>query len=177
MKPGLFLADGTIELEQEIIPHGPMPDMLQKIGLQFQLPKQFSNVEWYGRGPFENYPDRKTGAKISHYQSNVNEMYVPYIFPQEYGNRCDVRWLKVQNEDGKGLLISGDDHCSISVCINTTTDNLDRAFYTYQLQESENTILNVDYEVTGVGETATRQLQKYRVMPGVRSYKLMIKPF
>jgi beta-galactosidase len=171
-----FLADGTIELEQEIIPHGPMPDMLQKIGLQFQLPKQFSNVEWYGRGPFENYPDRKTGAKIGHYLSNASEMYVPYIIPQEYGNRCDVRWLKVQNEDGKGLLISGDKLLNFSLH-KYTTDNLDRAFYTYQLQESENTILNVDYEVTGVGETATRQLQKYRVMPGVRSYKLKIKPF
>ncbi|MFW6277669.1 MAG: glycoside hydrolase family 2 TIM barrel-domain containing protein, partial [Prolixibacteraceae bacterium] len=54
-----FSADGAIELEQEIIPHGTMPDMLPKIGLQFKLPKSFSNVEWYGRGPFETYPDRK----------------------------------------------------------------------------------------------------------------------
>jgi beta-galactosidase len=171
-----FLSDGTIELDQEIVPHGPMPDMLQKIGLQFQLPKQFSNVEWYGRGPFENYPDRKTGAKIGHYLSNANEMYVPYIFPQEHGNRCDVRWLKVQNEDGKGLLISGDELLNFSMH-KYTTDNLDRAVYTYQLKESENTILNVDYEVTGVGETATRQLQRYRVMPHAGNYKLTIKPF
>lgn len=171
-----FLTDGTIELEQKIIPHGPMPEMLQKIGLQFQLPKQFSNVEWYGRGPFENYPDRKTGAKIGHYLSNANEMYVPYIFPQEYGNRCDVRWLKVQNDDGKGLMISGDELLNFSLH-KYTTDNLDRAVYTYQLQESENTILNVDYEVTGVGDTATRQLQRYRVMPHAGNYKLTIKPF
>ena len=171
-----FLADGTIELEQEIIPHGPMPDMLQKIGLQFQLPKQFSNVEWYGRGPFENYPDRKTGAKISHYESNSDEMYVPYIFPQEYGNRCDVRWLKVQNKDGKGLLISGNEFLNFSLH-KYTTDNLDRAVYTYQLKEAPNTILNVDYEVTGVGETATRQLQRYRVLPKAGNYKLTIKPF
>ena len=80
-----------------------MPDMLQKIGLQFQFPKAFSNVEWYGRGPFETYPDRKTGAKVGLYQSNADDMYVPYIIPQEYGNRTDVRWLKVQDENGKGL--------------------------------------------------------------------------
>ena len=171
-----FLADGTIELEQEIIPHGPMPEMLQKIGLQFQLPKQFSDVEWYGRGPFENYPDRKTGAKVGHYFSNANEMYVPYIFPQEYGNRCDVRWLKVQNADGKGLLINGGELLNFSLH-KYTTDNLDRAVYAYQLQEAANTILNVDYEVTGVGETATRQLQRYRVMPHAGIYKLTIKPF
>jgi beta-galactosidase len=170
------LSDGTIELEQEIIPHGPMPDMLQKIGLQFQLPKQFSNVEWYGRGPFENYPDRKTGAKVGHYFSNADEMYVPYIFPQEYGNRSDVRWLKVQNADGKGLMISGGEFLNFSLH-KYTTDNLDRAVYTYQLKKSPNTILNVDYEVTGVGGTAIRQLQRYRVTPHAGKYKLRIKPF
>ncbi len=171
-----FFSDGTIELEQEIIPHGTMPDMLQKIGLQFHLPKQFSNVEWYGRGPFENYPDRKTGAKVGHYFSNADEMFVPYIFPQEYGNRCDVRWLKVQNAEGKGLMISGGDLLNFSLH-KYSTDNLDRAVYTYQLQESPNTILNVDYEVTGVGGTAIRQLQRYRVMPHAGKYKLTIKPF
>ncbi len=64
-----ILPDGTIELEQEIIPHGTMPDMLQKVGLQFQLQKAFGIVEYYGRGPFENYPDRKTGAKVGLYNS------------------------------------------------------------------------------------------------------------
>ena len=171
-----FLADGTIELEQEVIPHGIMPDMLQKVGLQFQLPKQFSQVEWYGRGPFENYPDRKTGAKIGHYQSDADQMYEPYIFPQEYGNRCDVRWLKVQNKEGKGLLIKSETGVNFSLH-KFTTDNLDRAVYTYQLKEAPNTILNVDFEVTGVGETATRQLLKYRVLPGVKQNKLTIKPF
>ncbi len=172
----IISADGSIVLQQEIVPHGPMPDMLQKIGLQFQLPKAFRNVEWYGRGPFETYPDRKTGAKTGLYQSNADEMYVPYIIPQEYGNRTEVRWLKVQDENGKGLLIKGGDLLNFSLH-KYTTDNLERAMYTYQLQETPNTILNVDYEVTGVGGTAVRQLQRYRVMPGVRKYSLTIQPF
>ncbi len=171
-----IFTDGTIELEQEIIPHGPMPDMLQRIGLQFQLPKAFSNVEWFGRGPFETYPDRKTGAKVGLYQSDADKMYVPYIIPQEYGNRTDVRWLKVQNENGKGLLIKGGELLNFSLH-KYSSDNLSRAMYTYQLKDSPNTILNVDYEVSGVGGTAIRQLQKYRVQPGVRNYKLTIKPF
>lgn len=169
-------ADGAIHLEQEIIPHGPMPDMFQKIGLQFQLPKTFSNVEWYGRGPFETYPDRKTGAKVGVYQSNADKMYVPYIIPQEYGNRTDVRWLKIFDETGSGLMIQGAELLNFSLH-KYTTDNLDRAMYTYQLEEAPHTILNVDYEVTGVGGTAIRQLQKYRVMPGVRKYELVIKPY
>ena len=108
-------ANGTIDLEQEIIPHGRMPEMLQKLGLQFQLPKSFHIVEWYGRGPFENYPDRKTGAKVGQYRSTADSMYVPYIMPQDYGNRCDVRWLKVQNAEGKGLLIKGDELLNFSL--------------------------------------------------------------
>ena len=171
-----FHADGTIELDQKIIPHGPMPDMLQKMGLQFQLPKTFHNVEWYGRGPFENYPDRKTGAKIGLYESNADKMFVPYIMPQEYGNRTDVRWLKVQNENGNGMLIKSDGLFNFSLH-KYSTDNLERAVYSYQLKEAPNTILNVDYEVSGVGGSAVRQLQKYRVMAGVRNYKLTIKPF
>jgi len=171
-----ILADGTIELEQEIIPHGQMPEMLPKVGLQFQLPKGFNNVEWFGRGPFETYPDRKTGAKVGVYKSTADEMFVPYIMPQDYGNRTDTRWLKIQNNDGKGLLIKGGEQFNFSVH-KYSTDNLSRAMYSYQLQESPNTILNVDYEVSGVGGTAIRQLQKYRVRPGVGNYKLVIKPF
>ncbi len=169
-------ANGTIDLEQEIIPHGRMPEMLQKLGLQFQLPKSFHIVEWYGRGPFENYPDRKTGAKVGQYRSTADSMYVPYIMPQDYGNRCDVRWLKVQNDEGKVLMIKGDELLNFSLH-KYTTDNLSRAMYTYQLEDAPNTILNVDYEVSGVGGTAIRQLQKYRVRPEVKNYRLTIRPF
>jgi beta-galactosidase len=168
--------DGTIHLEQEIVPHGPMPDMLQKAGLQFQLPKEFNNVKWYGRGPFETYPDRKTGAKVGVYKSSADEMFVPYIIPQEYGNRTDVRWLRVENDEGKGLLIKGDELLNFSLH-KYSTDNLSRAMYSYQLEEAPNNILNVDFEVSGVGGTAIRQLQQYRVMPGVKKYSLTIKPF
>lgn len=171
-----IFANGTIELEQEIVPNGPMPDMLQKIGLQFLLPKAFSKVEYYGRGPFENYPDRKTGAKVGLYKSTVDSMFVPYVIPQEYGNRSDVRWFKVQTEEGNGLLFKSDALLNFSLH-KYSTDNLSRAMYSYQLDEAPNTILNVDYEVSGVGDTAKRQLQKYRVRPHVGRYKLTIRPF
>lgn len=169
-------ADGTIELEQGIQPHGAMPEMLPKEGLQFLLPKGFQQIEWYGRGPFENYPDRKTGAKVGLYQSDADAMFEPYIIPQDYGNRSDVRWLKVQNEAGNGLMIAGDELLNFSLH-KYTTDNLSRAMYTYQLKEADHTILNVDYQVSGVGGTALRQLQAYRKAADLRTYKLTIKPF
>ncbi len=168
--------DGTIELQQKIIPQSSMPEMLPKIGLQFQLAKSFNAIEWYGRGRFETYPDRKTGAKIGIYQSTDEEEYVPYIIPQDYGNHTDVRWLKVSNSEGKGLLIKSNQLLNFSFH-KYDTDNLSRAYYTYQLKDAPFNTLNVDYEVTGVGETATMQLQKYRVMPGVKEYNLVIKPF
>lgn len=171
-----FRADGSILLEQEIIPHGPMPEMLPKVGMQFLLPKSFNRVQWYGRGPFENYPDRKTGAKVGLYQSTADSMYVPYLIPQDYGNRCDVRWLKIETEAGNGLLIKGNEPLNFSLH-KYTTDNLSRAMYSCQLIEADNTILNVDYEVSGVGATANRQLQKYRVRPDVKRYSVSITPY
>jgi beta-galactosidase len=171
-----FLADGSIELEQEIIPHGIMPEMLPKEGLQFLLPREFNQVEWYGRGPFETYPDRKTGAKVGLFESDADEMYEPYIIPQDYGNRTDVRWLKVGNGEGKGLQFQGDVPLNFSLH-KYTTDRLSRAVYTYQLEEAPYTVLNVDYQVSGVGGTAMRQQQRYRLKAAQRSYRLKITPF
>ncbi|MBD0776935.1 DUF4981 domain-containing protein [Maribacter sp. ANRC-HE7] len=168
--------DGTLELNQEITPHGTMPEILPKEGLQFQLPKEFNQVSWYGRGPFETYPDRKTGAKFGIYNSNVDDMYEPYILPQDYGNRTDVRWLKVSNAQGKGLWISGDTALNFSLH-KYDTDNLSRAVYTYQLKEAPHTILNIDRKVSGVGGTAIRQLQNYREKAISGHYQLRIKPF
>ena len=68
------------------------------------LPKEFHNVTWYGRGPEENYIDRKTGYNIGLYQSTVEDFFVDYIKPQETGNRTDVRWVSMTNDDGIGLL-------------------------------------------------------------------------
>ena len=95
--------------------------------------------------------------------------------PQEYGNRSDVRWLIVHDEEGRGLKIEAEELLNFSLH-KYDTENLERAMYSYQLQEASNTILNIDYEVSGVGGTAIRQLQKYRLRPGVRKYKLTMKP-
>lgn len=167
---------GTLELEQEVTPHGEMPNMLPREGIQWKLPKSFSQVSWYGRGPFENYPDRKTGAKIGLYQSDAMSMYEPYIMPQDYGNRSDIRWVKVEDKQGRGLLISGDQLLNFSLH-PYTTENLSRAVYNYQLREAAHMTLNLDYRVSGVGGTALRQLQAYRVKPSVINHRLRIKPY
>jgi beta-galactosidase len=173
----IFSGDGSIELTHKIIPHGDMPSLLPKTGLKFTLPEEYSIVEWYGRGPFETYPDRKTGAKTGVWKSSIDQEYVPYLIPQDHGNKTDVRWLKVANKNGNGFQIG-----SVTGLLNFSlhsfdTDNLTRAVYPFQLQKPGYNILNVDYEVTGVGETARRTLAKYRVMPGVKEYSITLKPF
>ncbi len=171
-----ILADGTIHIDLEVIPHGHMPDILPRAGLQFELPKSLDAVEWYGRGKFETYPDRKTGAKTGIYKSTADQEYVPYIMPQDYGNHTDVRWVTLQNEKGDGIRFTAGGLMNFSYQ-KYSTDNLSRAVYTYQLKEADVNTLNIDFEVSGVGGTAIRQLEKYRVKPSVMKFQCMIQPF
>jgi len=81
---------------------------IPRMGMQMQLPSAFSNLKWFGRGPHENYSDRKTSALIGLYESTVAAQYVPYIRPQENGYKTDTRWLTLTDDNGSGLLITGD---------------------------------------------------------------------
>ena len=76
-----------------------------RYGVRWRMPKEFSKVRFYGRGPWENYCDRKDGAMFDIYSCNVADMYVPYVRPQENGHRVDVRWMEIKNAKGKGLVI------------------------------------------------------------------------
>jgi beta-galactosidase len=93
----LIQADGSIIIQQQMkkLDHD-LPE-LPRFGLNFIVNQNFNQVEWFGRGPFENYWDRKTAAFVGLYQSSVQELYVPYVRPQENGNRCDVRWAELSN--------------------------------------------------------------------------------
>ena len=74
------------------------------------LDNEYDQVEWYGRGPQENYPDRKSGYRLGIYNSTIDKMYEPYLVPQDYGLRMDNRYLKMTNSEGRGLVFSMDQH-------------------------------------------------------------------
>jgi len=80
---------------------------LPRFGLKLALPGTFDKVRWYGRGPFENYWDRKAAAFVGLYDTTAAEP-LPYVSPQEFGNRTDTRWLAVRDGEGRGLLVTGD---------------------------------------------------------------------
>ncbi len=81
---------------------------LPRMGMQLQIPEEFSNLKWFGRGPHENYSDRKTSAQIGFYESTVDDQYVPYVRPQENGYKTDTRLLTLTDDSGTGILVSGD---------------------------------------------------------------------
>lgn len=168
--------NGEIEIRVKSAPQGDMTHWLPKVGLQLQLPESFQQMAWYGRGPFETYPDRKTGAKIGIYQSSVEDEYVPYIIPQDHGNRTDVYWVSLTNPEGIGLFVSGDAPFNFSAQ-KYDTENLSRAYYAFQLQESDAVTLNLDHKISGVGGTAISVLNKYMVLPREYEFTFRLRPF
>jgi beta-galactosidase len=96
---------GDVVLEYEVNPKAGLPP-LPRVGVVFNAEKSLSHVTWYGRGPFECYPDRKAAAHVGVYESSVEDLHVPYIVPGECGGRADVRWMALRNADGFGLYAS-----------------------------------------------------------------------
>ena len=101
-------ADGTVIVRQQLEPTEEAKNMkdqwLFRYGMQLQMPKEYSYVKYYGRGPHENYWDRNSSEFIGQYEGDVKDLYFPYVRPQESGNHTDVRWFCVYNaKTGKGL--------------------------------------------------------------------------
>ncbi len=82
---------------------------IPRIGLQIQLPAEYRNLTYFGRGPLENYIDRKASAFVDLYQSTVSQQYVPYVRPQENGYKTDITWIALSNENGSGLMVVAQD--------------------------------------------------------------------
>ena len=98
-----FQPDGNITLTCTSDPYGHMPEELPRLGLSWILDPSLENVEWYGRGPEENYIDRCTGSFVGKYESTVTDLYESYIRPQDNGYRSDVRWFALKDSEGRGV--------------------------------------------------------------------------
>ena len=107
--------------------------MASRIGVNLILDTSVSNVEWYGRGPQENYPDRKSGYRTGIYKSTVDEMYEPYLMPQDYGLRTDNRWVRLTDDKGRGIEFSGSSLFNFNA-YSYTTKNLERSLIPTNLE-------------------------------------------
>jgi beta-galactosidase len=171
-----FYADGDIVIDHTIMPFGDEISYLQKAGMKFRLSEDLQNFKWYGRGPFETYPDRKSAAKTAIYQGKVDDQYVDYVNPQEFGNKTDVRWASLTDADGIGLAFFADPLINVNVS-NFDPDNTDRARYTFQMYRADYVTLNLDQQVTGVGGTPVPVRMNYRTWPEPYEYTVRIRPF
>jgi beta-galactosidase len=157
--------------------------MMFKFGMQMMLPKEYNQMEWYGRGPSENYWDRKDAAFVGVYKMNVHDQFHSYVRPQETGNKTDVRWVKLTDEAGNGLWITGDTVLNIAAR-HYLDEDLDEGLVKHnthsgELKERDMTVLNIDLEQTGLGginSWGTWPLKQYRMEYKDYSYSFMIQP-
>lgn len=141
-----------------------------RFGMQMQMPENFNEVEYYGRGPVENYADRNHSTLIGKYRQTVAEQFYPYIRPQETGTKTDLRWWRVLNISGNGLQFVGDAPFSASA-LNYSIESLDDGVQKDQRHSPEVvkapfTNLCIDKVQMGLGcvnSWGTLPLEKYRV--------------
>ena len=168
-------SSGEMSIDHSVIPDGDMPSWLPRIGMEWILDKSLGNVQWYGRGPQENYPDRKSGYKTGIYKSTVTDMYEPYLIPQDYGLRSDNRWVRMTDDKGVGVEFKGDNLFNFSAH-PYTSDNLTKALYTYQLHPFDGITFNLDYASSGVGCTALSVFPEYQLMPIRYDFRVTVRP-
>jgi len=133
-------------------------------------------LTWFGRGPFENYCDRKRAALVDRYESSVTDQYVPYIMPQEHGNHTDVRWLALQGKNATlGVEARGPLEFSAS---HYTAHDLQAAHHTYDLQPRPEVVLNLDYRQSGLGTQSCGPgvLEQYTLKPGRYQWTYVLAP-
>jgi beta-galactosidase len=142
-------AAGELVVENEVL-LGPELRDLPRIGVVLELPPALEQLAWYGRGPWESYRDRLASTVVGRFRSTVTEQYVPYILPQEHGQRSDVRQLSLTDEAGFGLEVLGRPAIGFSASHFTAAD-LYAARHTCDLEPRPQVILNLDHGQRGLG--------------------------
>jgi beta-galactosidase/beta-glucuronidase len=168
---------GDVVINTHMVPNGELPS-LPRVGLQMCLPGEYDHFSWYGRGPHATYADRKLGAQIGVYRGTVDDQFVPYVTPQENGNKTDVRWVALTNDEGIGLLAAGMPLLNASVH-HFTTENLTQATHAYELKRREDITLNLDYRQSGLGNASCGPgvLPQYLLEPKEISFGVRLRPF
>ena len=157
--------------------------ILPKFGTNFIISQEYNNVNWYGRGPHENYQDRKTSALIGSYNAKVKDLYYPYIRPQENGNRTDIRTVAFTNDNGKGIMITATQPFEFSAHHQYNSDFDEgpekNQRHTFDIPKRDLININIDYKQMGVGGDNSWGLmphKAYQLHPEDLSYSFILKP-
>ena len=168
--------DGKIAVDMSVdIPSGAQD--VPRIGLQMGIDKSMSQIEWYGRGPHENYMDRYTSAPVGIYSSTVDGWNPHYVRSQENANHCDIRWCEFGNGSGRRLLVTSEEGPLSVSAWNYTQEELERFVHDFELNEADFITVNVDCAMMGVGGDNSwgyPVMDKYRIHPGNYHYRFSL---
>ncbi len=178
----LIKNDGSIQVTASIDMSDRNLPELPRFGMRMELQKEFDNLSFYGRGPWENYSDRNTSSFIGIYQDLVKNQLVPYIRPQENGYKTDVRWIKLTNAQGKGIEVTGMQPIGFSA-LNNLSEDFDPGFTKKQQHPTDVKVrnevyLNIDLKQRGVGgDNSWGKLphDPYRLLEKKYSYSYILK--
>jgi beta-galactosidase len=183
---GDIIVRNNFEMARENLPE------IVRMGMNLIMPRKFDQMAWSGRGPHENYQDRKTSAFVGLYEGSVSDQYYPYIRPQENGNKTDVRWLAIRDQSGNGLFFQGMPLLEVSAHHNIMEDfesdeRTDGRYvdgvrvknrHTTDVKPRDLTSVNIDYKQMGVGgdnSWGAWTHDKYRLTEKEYSYSFRIK--
>lgn len=162
-----YSIDGTgrLKINAHYSPYKTDIPLMPKFGFRAQLSPSYDTFAWYGRGPHENYPDRKSGYMIGRYKLPIDSIMVDYAKPQDNANRCDVRSLSITGKDIPLIKIQGIDLFNFRAWTYLEED-LEKADYPFQLPDRDYINLNIDSEIHGVGGNdgwGARTMDQYTV--------------
>ena len=178
--------DGSIDVTEQLTADksADVPPMF-RFGMVMQLPYQMDNSEFYGRGPIENYADRKSSQTMGIYRLTADEQFFPYIRPQETGTKSDMRWWNQTDRTGEGLRVMADAPFYASALhydIQTLDEGMDKAQrHSPDVKKSAFTNLYIDLEHAGVGgvnswDMNAIALPQYRVNYGDKTFNFTLSP-
>ncbi|MDR1191919.1 MAG: DUF4981 domain-containing protein [Verrucomicrobiales bacterium] len=140
---GVLRVTNNVELGEDFDPDLP------RVGVRWLLSPGLEQARWYGLGPWENYPDRQAGAEVGLYEAAVDDLHVPYVMPQENGNRGGVRWFEL-GDGQRTVKFTAAKPLSFSAS-HYTAEDLYAARHTYDLRRRAATVLNIDVIQRGLG--------------------------
>ena len=158
------LSHGGVELTQRYDCQGELPE-LPRLGLALRLPKEYEHLSWYGRGPWESYPDRKQSALIGYWESTVTDQFTHYPRPQDNGNHEDCSLVVLQTKSGKTLRVEAVDAPFSFSALHYSASDLYHADHDFKLPKTDYTILSIDCAVMGLGNSSCGPgvLRKYAI--------------
>ncbi len=173
-------ANGLLQVDYDLQVKPGLPNM-PKIGMQVGINRSYENIQWFGRGPLENYIDRRAGFDAGVYTASLNDFMEPYVVPQENGNRTDTRWMHLSNpKTGKGLLVLADSLLSMSAW-PYTNQVIQSARHTYKLRDAGYINLNIDLVQMGVGgndswSDVAAPIEQYQIKAAPAAYRFYLVP-